>query len=85
MSIDPKDKVCDMSVMPDGVHHKMEKYILRKAFDDPDDPYLPESVLFRQKEQFSDGVGYEWVDGIKMYAEKVRNNSRTAELEYQLT
>ncbi|WP_202702798.1 asparagine synthase B [Flavobacterium sp. UGB4466] len=40
----------------------IEKYILRKAFDTPDDPYLPEEVLWRQKEQFSDGVGYNWVD-----------------------
>ena len=49
----------------------MEKYILRKAFDDPADPYLPESVLWRQKEQFSDGVGYDWVDGLKEHAQKV--------------
>jgi len=26
-------------------------------------PYLPESILWRQKEQFSDGVGYSWIDG----------------------
>ncbi len=39
-----------------------EKYILRKAFDTPDNPYLPEEVLWRQKEQFSDGVGYNWID-----------------------
>ena len=42
----------------DGV----EKYILRKAFDTPEDPYLPTEVLWRQKEQFSDGVGYSWID-----------------------
>ncbi|KAI5480972.1 asparagine synthase (glutamine-hydrolyzing) [Pseudohyphozyma bogoriensis] len=44
-----------------------EKYILRKAFDvSPDGrPYLPESILWRQKEQFSDGVGYSWIDGLK--------------------
>ncbi len=40
----------------------IEKYILRKAFDTKDDPFLPESVLWRQKEQFSDGVGYSWID-----------------------
>lgn len=39
-----------------------EKYILRKAFDTPDQPYLPDEVLWRQKEQFSDGVGYSWID-----------------------
>ena len=40
----------------------IEKYILRKAFDTPENPYLPEDVLWRQKEQFSDGVGYNWID-----------------------
>jgi asparagine synthase (glutamine-hydrolysing) len=69
MNIDPNEKTCDMTARPDGVHPKMEKYILRKAFDTPEDPYLPEEVLWRQKEQFSDGVGYDWVDGLKNYAE----------------
>nr|WP_315162112.1 asparagine synthase B [uncultured Flavobacterium sp.] len=44
-----------------------EKYILRKAFDTPDNPYLPEEVLWRQKEQFSDGVGYNWIDQLIEY------------------
>ncbi|MDI6031737.1 asparagine synthase B [Flavobacterium sp. LB2P84] len=44
-----------------------EKYILRKAFDTPDNPYLPEEVLWRQKEQFSDGVGYNWIDKLIDY------------------
>jgi asparagine synthase (glutamine-hydrolysing) len=35
---------------------RIEKYILRKAFDTPENPYLPNEVLWRQKEQFSDGV-----------------------------
>lgn len=43
-------------------YNGIEKYILRKAFDTPDKPYLPEEVLWRQKEQFSDGVGYNWID-----------------------
>ena len=47
----------------DGV----EKCILRKAFNTPEDPYLPEEVLWRQKEQFSDGVGYNWVDELIEY------------------
>ena len=68
MSIDPMDKECAMYEKPDGVHPKMEKYILRKAFDDAATAYLPESVLYRQKEQFSDGIGYDWVDGLKKYA-----------------
>ena len=43
----------------------IEKYILRKAFSkelNDGYKYLPDSVLWRQKEQFSDGVGYSWVD-----------------------
>ena len=61
----------NMQERPDGKHARMEKYLLRKAFDDPENPYLPESVLWRQKEQFSDGVGYDWVDGLKVYAESM--------------
>lgn len=45
----------------------IEKYILRKAFDTPEDSYLPTEVLWRQKEQFSDGVGYKWVDELIEY------------------
>ena len=40
---------------------RMEKWIVRKAFED----LLPESVVWRQKEQFSDGVGYSWIDTLK--------------------
>ena len=50
MNMDPAEKMCDMGSKPDGVHPKMEKYVLRKAFDTPEDPYLPEEVLWRQKE-----------------------------------
>ena len=47
---------------------KMEKWCLRKGFE----KYLPESVTWRQKEQFSDGVGYGWIDTLKKIAsEKV--------------
>jgi asparagine synthase (glutamine-hydrolysing) len=45
----------------------IEKYILRKAFDTPKKPYLPDEVLWRQKEQFSDGVGYNWIDTLIEY------------------
>jgi asparagine synthase (glutamine-hydrolysing) len=75
MNIDPADKMPNLAVKPDGVHPKLEKYILRKAFDTPEAPYLPDEFLFRQKEQFSDGVGYSWVDGLKSYAEKVRTGA----------
>jgi len=43
---------------------KIEKWCLRKGFE----KYLPESVAWRQKEQFSDGVGYGWIDTLKKIA-----------------
>jgi len=58
MRLNPKDKMCGEG--------KMEKWILRKAFED----YLPESVAWRQKEQFSDGVGYSWIDSLKELVEE---------------
>lgn len=57
MTINPKDKM----ITPD----RMEKWVLRKAFED----LLPESIAWRQKEQFSDGVGYSWIDTLKQVAE----------------
>jgi asparagine synthase (glutamine-hydrolysing) len=68
MSFDSIEKMVDLKEKPDGKHRRMEKYILRKAFDDEENPYLPEDILWRQKEQFSDGVGYSWIDSIKDYA-----------------
>jgi len=44
---------------------RVEKGVLRAAFEG----YLPDSILWRQKEQFSDGVGYGWIDGLKAHAE----------------
>ena len=44
---------------------RMEKGLLRQAFEG----YLPPEILWRQKEQFSDGVGYGWIDGLKAQAE----------------
>ena len=44
-----------------------EKYVLKKAFDTPNDSYLPAEVLWRQKEQFSDGIGYNWIDQLIEY------------------
>jgi asparagine synthase (glutamine-hydrolysing) len=57
MRLNPEDKLS-------GLKGRMEKWILRKAFED----YLPESVAWRQKEQFSDGVGYSWIDTLKELA-----------------
>ena len=53
MGINPEDKMIK--------NGRIEKWVLREAFKD----YLPESVLWRQKEQFSDGVGYSWIDSLK--------------------
>ena len=53
MNINPEDKMIK--------NGRIEKWVLREAFKD----YLPQSVLWRQKEQFSDGVGYSWIDSLK--------------------
>jgi asparagine synthase (glutamine-hydrolysing) len=53
MEINPEDKMIK--------NGRIEKWVLREAFKD----YLPETVLWRQKEQFSDGVGYSWIDSLK--------------------
>jgi asparagine synthase (glutamine-hydrolysing) len=51
--------------------NKIEKYILRSAFDCKagDKNFLPDEILWRQKEQFSDGVGYNWIDGLKEFCD----------------
>ena len=58
MNLDPKLKMINSD--------KIEKYILRESFEG----YLPDDILWRQKEQFSDGVGYSWIDSLKEYADK---------------
>ena len=58
MRINPEDKLC--------INGRIEKQILRECFAH----YLPESVAWRQKEQFSDGVGYGWIDSLKQRAEE---------------
>lgn len=63
MSIRPEDK------KPSREDKVMEKYIIRRAFDDIDNPYLPDEILWRQKEQFSDGVGYNWIDELIAHCE----------------
>ena len=62
MSINPKDKMI--------TEERMEKWVLRKAFEN----LLPEEVAWRQKEQFSDGVGYSWIDTLKEVVEKEVND-----------
>jgi asparagine synthase (glutamine-hydrolysing) len=58
MRLNPKDKMCG--------NGKIEKHILRETFES----YLPEEVAWRQKEQFSDGVGYDWIDSLKELVEE---------------
>jgi asparagine synthase (glutamine-hydrolysing) len=55
MNLNPQEKMIikGEGVAPENV--KIEKWAIRKAFDTPDDPYLPHNILWRQKEQFSDG------------------------------
>ena len=53
MNINPEDKMINKD--------RIEKWVIRKAFEE----YLPDEVLWRQKEQFSDGVGYSWIDSLK--------------------
>ncbi len=53
MRLNPKAKMCP--------GQEIEKKILRQAFAD----LLPEEIAWRQKEQFSDGVGYSWIDTLK--------------------
>ncbi|RXR08377.1 asparagine synthase B [Pseudoxanthomonas composti] len=62
MRMDASHKM--ITVGADG-RKRIEKSVLREAFEG----YLPESILWRQKEQFSDGVGYGWIDGLKAHAE----------------
>ena len=58
MSINPADKMI--------TGDRIEKQILREAFSH----LLPESIAWRQKEQFSDGVGYGWIDGVKEFTDE---------------
>ena len=67
MTLNPKDKMID--------NQKMEKWILRKAFED----YLPDEILWRQKEQFSDGVGYSWIDSLKEYVSDLISDQEMAD------
>ena len=57
MSLDPEVKM--------GGEGKLEKAVIRRAFEG----FIPDNILYRQKEQFSDGVGYGWIDGLRDHAE----------------
>ncbi|MFT5815319.1 MAG: asparagine synthase (glutamine-hydrolyzing), partial [Psychroserpens sp.] len=71
MRIDPEDKMCG--------NGKMEKAILRSSFEG----YLPKEILWRQKEQFSDGVGYSWIDGLKQHVETQVSEQQLASAEFK--
>ena len=71
MRVNPKDKM---------IHgERMEKWIIRKAFED----MLPESVAWRQKEQFSDGVGYDWIDTLKEIVDKEISDEQLANAKFR--
>ena len=69
MSINPADKMITQG--------RIEKQILREAFSD----MLPQSIAWRQKEQFSDGVGYAWIDAVKECAEEQVSDAEMARAE----
>lgn len=71
MRLNPQDKMIN--------GERMEKWVLRKAFED----MLPESVAWRQKEQFSDGVGYSWIDTLKEMVEKEVSDEQMANAQYR--
>ncbi len=81
MRLNPADK---MSIkLPDsdggkaGCKQRVEKWILRKAFED----MLPAEIVWRQKEQFSDGVGYSWIDTLKKMTEEKVSDAEFARRE----
>ena len=71
MRINPKDKMINKE--------RMEKWVVRKAFED----YLPASVAWRQKEQFSDGVGYSWIDTLKEVVNEVVSKEQMENAKYR--
>ncbi len=71
MRINPQDKMIN--------GERMEKWVLRKAFES----YLPASVAWRQKEQFSDGVGYSWIDTLKKVVAEEVTDEQLANAKYK--
>jgi asparagine synthase (glutamine-hydrolysing) len=71
MRINPQDKMIN--------GERMEKWVLRKAFED----MLPASVAWRQKEQFSDGVGYSWIDTLKEVVAEAISDEQLANAKYK--
>ncbi|MFV0575597.1 MAG: asparagine synthase B [Vibrio sp.] len=71
MRLNPEDKMCG--------NGKMEKHVLRECFEH----YLPESIAWRHKEQFSDGVGYNWIDTLKAQAEEKVTDQQLANAAFK--
>ncbi len=71
MRLNPKDKMAG--------NGRMEKHILRQTFEE----YLPESVAWRQKEQFSDGVGYSWIDSLKLLVNSQVSDEQLANASFR--
>ena len=71
MRINPQDKMIN--------GERMEKWVVRKAFED----MLPESVAWRQKEQFSDGVGYSWIDTLKVVVNEEVSDEQLANAKFR--
>ena len=71
MRLNPSDKM-----IKDG---RIEKWVLRKAFE----KYLPDSVAWRQKEQFSDGVGYSWIDTLKELVDEKVTDEQMANAHFK--
>ena len=71
MRLNPRDKMAG--------NGKIEKHILREAFQD----YLPKEIAWRQKEQFSDGVGYSWIDSLKAIANEKVSDEQMENVQYR--
>jgi asparagine synthase (glutamine-hydrolysing) len=71
MRLNPEDKMIK--------NGRIEKWVIRKAFED----YLPESIVWRQKEQFSDGVGYNWIDSLKEVTSKLVSDKQMENAKYK--
>jgi asparagine synthase (glutamine-hydrolysing) len=79
MNINPSEKMIRKDLK------RIEKHILRQAFDTPEKPWLPAEILWRQKEQFSDGVGYGWIDALRDYAEKRVSDQQFASAKFRFS
>lgn len=71
MGIDAEHKMCG--------NGRSEKHLLRSAFQD----YLPDEIVWRQKEQFSDGVGYSWIDSLKAVADSEVSDEQLERARYR--